>query len=260
MEWIRKLLRLAWRIAIDFFTKLFQFKSKKMEKKQFIIAIPVYDGVDLMDIAAPREMFTWPSSDWMELKVYFIGEKDPSGQFPAAPIKTRDGTTLIPDVNYEDEIIQTPNLIWVPGGAPSALSEMINDPDCLLTNYVKEKGEEVEWLTSVCEGAILLASTKLLDGYKATTHHSFYPCMEAYPEVKMVQGYPRYVRDRNRITGGGISSGLDEALFIIELIMGKEQAQSVQQVMQYYPKPPVHSQIIPSDCCPVSGMIDNTCA
>ena len=78
--------------------------------------------------------------------------------------------------------------------------------------------------------------------------------MAAFPEVKMVEGYPRYVKDRNRITGGGISSGLDEALYIIELILGTDAAISVQQVMQYYPDPPVRSKIEPSDCCPVQDL------
>ncbi len=231
-----------------------------MEKKTFVIAIPVYDGVDLMDIAAPREMFTWPTTDYLQFKVYYIGEKDPNGQLPAKVISTREGTKIIPDVNYEDEAIQSPNLIWVPGGAPTALNKIMNNPNSKLINYVKTKGQGAEWVTSVCEGAILLASTGLLDGYYATTHHSFYPCMEAFPKVKMVPGYPRYVKDGNRITGGGISSGLDEALYIIELIMGTDAAISVQQVMQYYPEPPVSSKIVPSDCCPVEGMIPNTCS
>ncbi len=231
-----------------------------MKKKKFVIAIPVYDGVDLMDIAAPREIFNWPKSDFMDLLVYYIGEADDSSQFAAKPITTRDGLTIIPDVSYDDEVIQSPNLIWVPGGAPAVLTEMMDDPDCPLTVYVKEKGPNAEWVTSVCEGAILLAHTGLLNGYSATTHHSFYPCMAAFPEVNMVKGYPRYVKDRNRITGGGISSGLDEALYIVELILGTQEAMIVQQVMQYYPNPPVSSKIIPSTSCPVQGMIKNTCS
>jgi cyclohexyl-isocyanide hydratase len=249
------------RIILEWIRKHFSnLKRREVAQKNYIIAIPVYDGVDLMDIAAPREMFTWAKTDELKLVVYYIGEPDPNAQFPAKPITTRDGLTIIPDVHYNDEVIQFPNLIWVPGGAPDALSKIRSNPKSPLIAYVKEKGPEAEWVTSVCEGAILLASTGLLNGYNATTHHSFYPCMAAFPEVKMVEGYPRYVKDRNRITGGGISSGLDEALFIIELILGTAMAMSVQQVMQYYPNPPVNSKIVPSDCCPVSGMVDNTCS
>lgn len=241
---------------IQFIKRLLKLKSKKMATEKFIIAIPVYNGVDLMDIAAPREMFTWVDN-W---EVYYIGKLDPRTQRPA-PIVTREGTKLIPDVGYKDEAVQSPNLIWVPGGAPKSLTAIMANPKSPFTAYVTEKGKTAEWVTSVCEGAILLANTGLLNGYKATTHWAFYPCMSVFPEITMVEGYPRYVKDRNRITGGGIASALDESLYIIELIMGTEVAINVQQQMQYYPDPPVSSSITPSTCCPVDGMLedDKTC-
>lgn len=261
MKWIDEVIGQSWiQKMLDCLVYFIRKpKPKEMQKKQFVVAIPVYDGVDLMDIAAPREMFTWPKSDTLEMVVYFIGQEDSSGRFPAIPVSTRDGLKIIPDAAYGDKAIQSPNLIWVPGGAPDALSAIRSNPEDALLSYVRDKGQNADWVCSVCEGAILLASTGLLDGYWATTHHSFYPCMAAFPKVKMVEGYPRYVKDGNRITGGGISSGLDEALYIIELVMGTEAAISVQQVMQYYPEPPVSSKIVPSDCCPVEGMINNTC-
>jgi transcriptional regulator GlxA family with amidase domain len=77
-----------------------------------------------------------------------------------------------------------------------------------------------------------------------TTHWAFIPYLIAYhPDVRVSDGHPRFVIDRNRITGGGISSGLDEALKLIELLAGREAAISVQQVTQYYPEPPVASAI-----------------
>ena len=232
---------------------------KKTLKKQFIIAIPLYDGVDLMDVAAPREMFSWVNTDEVEWVVYYIGKSKANSQDPEI-IVTRDGTKLVPDYTYKDREVQSPNLIWVPGGAPDSLNEIMADPNSQLTAYVKDKGSNAEWVTSVCEGAILLANTGLLDGYNATTHWAFYPCMAAFPEVTMIEGYPRYVKDRNRITGGGISSALDEALFIIQIVMGTAMAIHVQQQMQYYPSPCVSSSIPTQDCCPVKGMIPNTCS
>jgi transcriptional regulator GlxA family with amidase domain len=67
--------------------------------------------------------------------------------------------------------------------------------------------------------------------------------MQTYPVVKIADGHPRFVVDRNRLTGGGISSGLDEALQLIALLSGETLAQSVQQTTQYYPDPPVSSDI-----------------
>jgi transcriptional regulator GlxA family with amidase domain len=69
--------------------------------------------------------------------------------------------------------------------------------------------------------------------------------------VKIADGHPRFWLDRNRLTGGGISSGLDEALELIQLLAGTAAARKVQQVTQYYPDPPVTSEIPPTNTCPL---------
>jgi hypothetical protein len=76
-------------------------------------------------------------------------------------------------------------------------------------------------------------------------HHAlaFIPCLKQIGKPKVVEGFPRYVLDRNRLTGGGISSGLDESLKLVELLTDYATAQSVQQSIQYYPCPPVASTL-----------------
>jgi cyclohexyl-isocyanide hydratase len=69
--------------------------------------------------------------------------------------------------------------------------------------------------------------------------------------VKVAEGFPRFVLDRNRLTGGGISSGLDEAFKLVELLAGTEEAQSIQRTTQYYPCPPVASELTPATSCPL---------
>lgn len=222
------------------------------EKMLFKIGIPVYQGVDLMDVAAPFEMFNWMGFYWEQdpnetrtLKVQLIA---------ASPgtLKTRDGLTLTPDATF-DEFEQDCqlDLLWVPGGDPQKLGELMRDETYL--GFLRRQSEKARYVTSVCEGALLLASAGLLNGYQATTHWAFIPCLKSFTEIKVASGYPRYVVDRNRVTGGGISSGLDEALKLVALISGEETAQNVQRVTQYFP--PLYDEDIPgSDTCPIPNI------
>ena len=86
---------------------------------------------------------------------------------------------------------------------------------------------------------MILATAGLLDGYEATTHWSFLPCFARFPKIRVAAGYPRFIVDRDRVTGGGISSGLDEGpLGVIALLRGEDAAKNVQLTIQYHPQPP----------------------
>ena len=74
-----------------------------------------------------------------------------------------------------------------------------------------------------------------------------------FPQVKVADGHPRFCLDGNRLTGGGISSGLDEALELIRLLGGEGAARAVQQTTQYYPAPPVSSAIPNTIDCPLAA-------
>ena len=204
------------------------------ELPAFNIAIPIYEGVDLMDVAAPYEMFNWMGYYWQDHTVT-VELVEATGR----PIKTRDGLKLTPDKSFDD--YDQAQLLWVPGGDLPQLQALMQD-DCYL-NFLRAQSAAATYVTSVCEGALLLASAGLLDGYAATTHWYFIPCLKAFPAVKVADGYPRYVVDRNRVTGGGISSGLDEALELIALVSSYEIAKQVQLITQYFPRPPINGDI-----------------
>jgi transcriptional regulator GlxA family with amidase domain len=127
----------------------------------------------------------------------------------------------------------TLDVLWVPGEDPAALKALMNDPGRTYLNFLRTVSDKARFVTSVCEGALLLAKAGLLDGYEATTHWAFIPCLKKYTKVKIVEGCPRFVVDRNRVTGGGISSGLDEAFKLVELLSSYQVAQEVQRVTQY---------------------------
>jgi cyclohexyl-isocyanide hydratase len=204
-----------------------------------IIGIPVYQGVDLLDVAGPHEVFGW-IGDEVEIRLVAAS----TGQ----PIVTRDKFSF----NASHSFADTPQLdvLWVPGGDPPALRRMIHgDPNRDYLDFLIDRAGRAQWVCSVCEGALLLAAAGLLDGYRATTHWAFIPCLKNYDKVTVVDGLPRFCRDRNRLTGGGISSGLDESLELVRLLRGDTAAQDVQRTMQYYPDPPVQSAVqIPDRC------------
>jgi cyclohexyl-isocyanide hydratase len=235
--------------------------GKNMEKNMFSdtpnfpITIPIYEGVDLMDVAAPCELFGWWASNTtvQNVTVTLVAES-------LEPVNARGNVILTPTQTFTDYYKNNwqSSLIWTPGGSPDALSVMMQGGAYL--DFLTQQSENAEYVTSVCEGAMLLAAAGLLDGYRATTHWAFYPCLESFCEIKVVPDYPRYVVDdcipgkAIRVTGGGISSGLDEALKIIEIIAGTEMAQSVQLSTQYYPDPPVTSTIPGTTTCPIPGV------
>lgn len=202
-----------------------------------IVGIPVYEGVDVLDVTGPFEML-----DWAGFEVR-IAAHEPG------PIKCRGGIVIhaphgfAPSPQYD--------VLWTPGGDPDALAAQMYDPKRTYLDFLVHQSKKAQIVASVCEGALLLAQAGLLDGYEVTTHWAFIPCLARYPKVKVVPGTPRYVWDRNRLTGGGISSGLDESLALIERVFGTATAQSVQQTTQYYPRPPVDSELPQATSCPV---------
>jgi cyclohexyl-isocyanide hydratase len=206
-----------------------------------IIGIPVYDGVDMLDVTGPYEMF-----GWAKLDVELVARRPGLVSF-------RNGFAFKVTRGFKEAPAY--DVLWVPGGDPDALARQMGDPRRTYLDFLIRQSRSARFVASVCEGALLLAAAGLLDGYKATTHWAFTPCLaERFPKVKLASGHPRFHLDRNRLTGGGISSGLDEALKLIELLQGRKAARSVQQATQYYPKPPVTSRIPAATSCPVRAV------
>jgi transcriptional regulator GlxA family with amidase domain len=199
-----------------------------------IIGIPVYDNVDMLDVTGPFEMF-----DWAGYEIDLLAEHKGTKKFR--------GKGFCFDVAKNFADARAYDAIWVPGGDVDALAAIIDDPSRTYLDFLIAQAARTQMVCSVCEGAMLLAAAGLLDGYHATTHWAFTPCFaERFPKVLVADGHPRFVLDRNRLTGGGISSGLDEALMLIQLLQGTVAAQEVQQSTQYYPDPPISSTIPPA--------------
>jgi cyclohexyl-isocyanide hydratase len=110
--------------------------------------------------------------------------------------------------------------------------------DKTFLSFLKSQGEQAHYVTSVCTGSLLLAAAGLLQGYRATTHWQSLDLLEMLGVETVAQ---RIVIDRNRITGGGVTSGIDFGLVIAAELFGEETAQAIQLGIEYNPQPPFNS-------------------
>jgi cyclohexyl-isocyanide hydratase len=104
--------------------------------------------------------------------------------------------------------------------------------------FLREQAKHARYVTSVCTGALLLGAAGLLEGHRATTHWLSLPLLEAFGAIAVDE---RVVFDRNRVTGGGVTAGIDFGLHLAAILRGEAVAQQIQLQMEYNPAPPFHS-------------------
>ena len=204
------------------------------------LGIPVYQGVDLLDVTGPLEMFYWAGHDGNPLETVLISEDGKS-------VMSLSGVTFEVQKSFAD--VPTLDILWVPGGDPPALERIMRDEHSPYLDYLRKVAANATWVCSVCEGALLLGRAGLLKGHNVTTHWAFVDCLKRFEGVTPDTSNPRFVVSGNRLTGGGISSGLDEALKLIALLFGEDAARDVQVTTQYFPQPPVMGEIPPTPAC-----------
>src|SRR4051812_31660787 len=144
------------------------------------ICIPVYDQVDLIDVAVPYEIFNWLNQYGESVDVQLAAAT-------AGAVTTRDNLTLTAPKSFAN--IASVDVLWVPGGHPDALKALMNDTT--FKDHLRTWSQNARYVCSVCEGALLLAAAGLLDGYEATTHWAFIPCLKRFANVKVAEGTPR---------------------------------------------------------------------
>jgi transcriptional regulator GlxA family with amidase domain len=210
-------------------------------KPMYRLGIPIYQGVNLLDVAGPLEMFYWAGRD-NNLQTVLVSAD-------GGAVTSLNGVRFKAQASFA----QTPalDILWVPGGGPAALEAIMSDDYSPYLQYLRQIAVKAKWVCSVCEGAMLLARAGLLDGHKATTHWAFVACLQSFPDIKVDTKHQRFVVSGNRLTGGGISAGLDEALQLISLLFGDDAAKEVQVATQYFPKPPVMGVIPDTPGCPI---------
>jgi cyclohexyl-isocyanide hydratase len=148
------------------------------------------------------------------------------------PVASETGLAIVPTATFAD--LPSVDLLFVPGG----FGQIAATDDAATVDWVRRTGAGARWVTSACTGSLLLGAAGLLRGYRATTHWAF---LDLLPLVGAVADPERVVVDRNRITGGGVTAGIDAALTIIAETSGREVAEQVQLQLEYDPHPPVQA-------------------
>ncbi|HEU4960121.1 MAG TPA: DJ-1/PfpI family protein [Sphingomonas sp.] len=145
------------------------------------------------------------------------------------PVMSDAGFALVPTATFAD--CPSADILCVPGGFGT--SDAIEDDATL--EWVRHAAAGAEWVTSVCTGALVLGAAGLLRGYRATTHWASHHLLAAFGAIPAKE---RVVFDRNRVTGGGVTAGLDFALALTAAIRGEDHARLVQLSLEYDPAPP----------------------
>lgn len=185
------------------------------------IAILIYDQVELVDMNGPVDVFLHANRyNGSKYNVYTVAET-------TDPVKSEGGVVLITPL-YSFENCPEPDLIVIPG-----LISDTYEADPAVVNWVKEMGARQIRIMSVCVGVYTLAKTGLLQGKQATTHYLALESIEKmYPGTTFIRNM-RFVEDGQFITTGGITSGIDGALHLVEQLDGPTIAQQTSDVMVY---------------------------
>jgi cyclohexyl-isocyanide hydratase len=145
------------------------------------------------------------------------------------PVPTDAGFSILPSATFAQ--VPRADLICIPGGM--GIADVIDHGPAL--EWVRQVGSEAAWVASVCTGALVLGAAGLLRSYRATTHWAWHDKLALFG-AEPVQA--RYVIDRNRATGGGVTAGIDFALALMARIAGEDHARLVQLSLEYDPAPP----------------------
>jgi transcriptional regulator GlxA family with amidase domain len=182
------------------------------------VAFLVSEGAVVIDFCGPWEVFqdvAVPGRDGDGFQLYTVAET-------TRPIRASGGLTIVPD--YTFGTAPAPKVIVIPaqGGRSEATLE-----------WIRKAARGADVTMSVCTGAFLLARTGLLSGKSATTHHDSYRGFAiAFPDVNVKRG-ARFVEDGRLASAGGLSSGIDLALRVVERYYGHEVAKRTAYQMEY---------------------------
>jgi transcriptional regulator GlxA family with amidase domain len=188
------------------------------------VAIPVFPRFTALDAIGPYEVLQRiPTID-----VTFVGHE-------RGEVRTENGMLgITADATFEE--LLDPDVIVFPGGVGTRPLER----DERVRAWVQKAHEGTRYTTSVCTGSLVLGAAGLLDGLSATTHWSCYRELAAHGAQPTPERVVEHL-DRRIITAAGVSSGIDMALRLVDLLVDDTAAQAAQLMIEYDPQPPFDS-------------------
>ncbi|WP_238475317.1 DJ-1/PfpI family protein [Sphingomonas cavernae] len=148
------------------------------------------------------------------------------------PVLTDSGFSVLPTATLAE--VTHADILCVPGGI--GCTDVMEDEE--IVAWLAETGAASTWVTSVCTGSLILAAAGLLTGYRATCHWAWHDYLALFGAEPVRQ---RVVFDRSRVTGGGVTAGIDFGFALMATIAGEEHARMVQLGLEYDPAPPFDS-------------------
>src|SRR5580693_2286569 len=185
------------------------------------IGMLVFPKVTQLDLTGPVQVF----SSVPGAKIHLIWKR-------IEPVPSDSVMTLTPTTTFAD--CPQLDVICCPGGA--GVNDMVNDEEMLA--FLRKQAPGAKYITSVCTGSLVLGAAGLLKGYRAATHWS---AMENLAPFGATPTKTRVCVDRNRVTGGGVTAGIDFALTLVSLMIDRQAAEMVQLRLEYNPAPPFNA-------------------
>jgi cyclohexyl-isocyanide hydratase len=185
------------------------------------IGLVIFPKVTQLDFTGPLQVF----SSVPGAVVHLIWKR-------IEPVPSDSVLTLTPTISFAD--CPQLDVICVPGG--SGIDDMVNDAEML--DFLRRQAAGAKYVTSVCTGALVLGAAGLLGGYRAATHWAAMDFLTAFGAIPTKT---RVCVDRNRVTGGGVTAGIDFALTLVSILVDRETAEAIQLRIEYNPAPPFNA-------------------
>lgn len=195
--------------------------TSPIEYAQHEILMLVYPRFTILDLIGPQHVFALLGPEFKTRLVW----KERTEVVSDTGVPVRSTMTF-------DECRESPTILFVPGGTDGTLAAM-EDSD--VRQFLADMGATAKYVSSVCTGSLVLGAAGLLNGYRATSHWLALDALESFGATPVAE---RVVVDRNRITGAGVTAGIDFGLELVSMLKGDDYAKTVQLMMEYDPRPP----------------------